>query len=434
MRKWLFLLLPLVLFAACGGGSDSTMDLSTGGTVTQGIAVDPYIVEGIFQEIESDTGIVLQQSSPSDEAGNFGFDQPLTPGSIVELVPNTGLHGGAPYQGMLRRMVAADDVGPVVVSPLTTLLANGMTPTELIAAFNDAGFTSIAVSDLYDDPMAGLADKTNEVTDQDLRLLQASMAANAYMEVTGDYQAGMNGLNDSEHFQIFSTMLNAMENLLNPEEFAAIRAALADDPDMTGPPILQDFIRAVVLQQQTIVISTLEGMENNGTFNQAMVDQAVQNVKGNGAAMVKNSYSQRVPLSDSYDGMTLYHDNCSACHGILDATEIPGSSAADIQTAIDNNYGGMGMFNTLTPGEVAAIAEVLPSAQTPAPGMPVPTPTPTPTPTPIRPCRRMVLPCMSPTAPAATDCWTQPPSRAVVRLKSRRRSTATAAVWACSVP
>jgi predicted CxxxxCH...CXXCH cytochrome family protein len=381
MRKWFFLLLPLVLFTACGGGSDTTMDLSTGGTVTQGIAVDPYIVGGIFQEIESQTGIVLQQSSPSDEAGMFSFELPLTPGSIVELVPNTGLHGGAPYQGILRRVVAADDDGPVVVSPLTTLLANGMTPAELIAAFNDAGLAGITASDLYDDPMAGLADKTTEVTDEDLRLLQASMAANAYMEVTGDYQAGMNGLNDSEHFQIFSAMLKAMENLLNPEEFAAIKAALADDPDMTGPPILQDFVRAVVVQQQTIVTSTRENMQNNGTFNQAMVDQAVLNVMGNGTAMVKDSYSQRVPLSDSYDGVTLYHDNCSACHSILDTTEIPGSSAADIQTAIDNNYGGMGMFNTLTPGEVAAIAEVLPAVQTPAPGMPVPTPTPTPDPT-----------------------------------------------------
>ena len=178
-HTWLFYLLTLLLVTACSGGGDSAVDLSAGGNITQGIAVDPYITGAVFQETDGDTGTVLQESLPSDDFGRFSFAEPLTPGSVVELVPGTGLHGGAPYQGMLRRLVVAGDDSPLVVSPLTTLLAIGFQPEELIAAFNDAGLTGLSNTDLYADPMEGLADKTAGVVYQnlDLKPLQASMAA-----------------------------------------------------------------------------------------------------------------------------------------------------------------------------------------------------------------------------------------------------------------
>ena len=372
--KFFFFVLTALLLAACGGGGLST-DATQDGVVTQGTAVDPYIVGAVFQEIEEGTGAVLQESSPSDEFGMFSFADPLTPGSVVEIVPNTGLHGGAPYLGILRRTVGTDDDSPVVVTPLTTLLTNGFTPEELIVTFNDAGLTGLTTADLYADPMAGLANLTTGVTDEDLELLQAAMAANAYMEVTGNFQAGVNDLNDSEQFQIFSSMLNAMENLLNSEGFTVIAGELANDPDVTTAPIFEDYILAVVAQQQTIIALAQEGMTNNGSFEPALVEQAVQDAMGNSFAMVKNAYSQRVPLSVSYDGATLYHDNCSACHGILAVTELPGRTVADIQTAIDN-IGSMNSLTSLTPGEIAAIAEILPAA-------PAPSPTPTPAPGPV---------------------------------------------------
>jgi secreted trypsin-like serine protease len=52
------------------------------------------------------------------------------------------------------------------------------------------------------------------------------------------------------------------------------------------------------------------------------------------------------------DGATLYDQNCSSCHG----DEKKGSSADDIQRAIDNDKGGMGQLNFLTPDQIAAIA------------------------------------------------------------------------------
>jgi predicted CxxxxCH...CXXCH cytochrome family protein len=362
-HKWFFYLLAVLLLTACSGGGDSSVDLSAEGPI-MGIAVDPYIEGAVFQEIDPGTDAVLQESSASNELGLFTFPQPLTPGSVVELKETAkGVHGGFPYQGMLRRLVTADAEDPMVISPLTTLLANGITPEELIAAFENAGLTGVTIPDLYADPMDGLAGMTTGVTDQDLELLQVSMAAEAYMEITGDNLAGLNELNDPAHFEIFSTMLDSMGNLLNPVEFEAIITALANDPDITTPLILEDFILAVLEEQRTIVALAQENMANNNdTFDPAMVTQAEQAAMQNGAANVKSYYSLRVPPSTTYDGAALYHDNCSGCHQPLDVTTKTGRSAADIQTAIDNNVGSMGSLSNLTQGEVAAISEVLPAA------------------------------------------------------------------------
>jgi hypothetical protein len=52
------------------------------------------------------------------------------------------------------------------------------------------------------------------------------------------------------------------------------------------------------------------------------------------------------------DGAALYTTYCSGCHG----TSKKGSSAANIQGAIDSNRGGMGSLSFLTAAQVAAIA------------------------------------------------------------------------------
>jgi len=367
-HKWIFYLLTVLLLTACSDGSNTAVNLPGGG-ITQGIAVDPYIEGAVFQEIDPDTGAVLQESSPSNVFGVFTFPEPLTPGSVVELKDtDKGLHGGAPYQGMLQRVVTAADEDPLVVSPLTTLLANGITPEELIAALHDAGLTGLTTSDLYSDPMVGLADMTTGVTEQDLELLQASMAVDAYLQITGG--PGLNELNDPVHLEIFNTMLDTMGNLLNPVEFETITDALATDPDITTPLILEDFILAVLAEQQTIVALAQEDMANNNTFDPAMVAQAEQDALNSSVAKVKSFYSLRVPPSTTYDGATLYHDNCSSCHQPLDVTTKPGRTAADIQTAIDNNVGYMGILSNLTQGEVAAIADVLPAPPVADPGTP----------------------------------------------------------------
>lgn len=75
-----------------------------------------------------------------------------------------------------------------------------------------------------------------------------------------------------------------------------------------------------------------------------------------------------------------YASSCAGCHGPLATSAKKGRTASQIQSAIDNNTGGMGSLKTLTAAQVAAIAAELAPKPTPAP---TPTPKPTPAPTPI---------------------------------------------------
>jgi mono/diheme cytochrome c family protein len=66
------------------------------------------------------------------------------------------------------------------------------------------------------------------------------------------------------------------------------------------------------------------------------------------------------------DGPTLYTANCSSCHGPLASSAKAGATASQIQTAINNNTGGMGSFSSLTPAQVSLIATAL-ATSTPSP-------------------------------------------------------------------
>jgi hypothetical protein len=71
--------------------------------------------------------------------------------------------------------------------------------------------------------------------------------------------------------------------------------------------------------------------------------------------------SVTVTATTPIDGVQLYADNCSACHGPLATSTKLGRSAQQIQNAIDQNIGGMGIpsLEALTPEEVQAISDAL---------------------------------------------------------------------------
>jgi len=66
-----------------------------------------------------------------------------------------------------------------------------------------------------------------------------------------------------------------------------------------------------------------------------------------------------IPPPVVYDGVALYGTNCSSCHGALPNSSKTGRTAAQIQTAIDSNTGGMGALASLLPAEVQAISDAL---------------------------------------------------------------------------
>jgi len=365
-------LFSLFLLSACSGGGGESFPSGTTGDgslpISQGIAVDPYIIGAVFQEVAADGTVLQRQSSASNQFGYFTFPAPLTQGSTIELkIANKGLHGGAPFQGMLRRHVDEGSNAPLVVSPMTTMLANGATAEDLLRVFNDAGLAGMTEADLYADPMAGLETMTTGVSDQDLIGLQASMAIEAYMEITGNFLAGANELKDDEQVQIFGSMVQAQRNMLSAAEFSRIRDMLAGDPAVASPPILGDLILAVLQQQQTLIALVKEDMATNSKFNPTLVHQTIQTDLEQNAAMVKAICQTRGSMPTTLDGLTLYSENCSGCHGAIDATTKPGRTAAEIQDAINNNTGGMRNLVPLSPAELQAIADTLQAVSPPPP-------------------------------------------------------------------
>ena len=182
MGKKLKLLGALVLCTAlaltgCGGGG------SPSGTPGQaaGVAVDPYIVGGIFQEIDANGTVIQETLTPSDSMGKFAFPRPLTIGNTISLKSGTGTDGGVPFTGSLKRVVDASS-NSMVLNPLTTLLANGVSPADVLALLNaiTPGVT-FTLADLTADPMARLSD--GEMTAADKALLAANMAVNAAVEI-----------------------------------------------------------------------------------------------------------------------------------------------------------------------------------------------------------------------------------------------------------
>jgi predicted CxxxxCH...CXXCH cytochrome family protein len=384
INKWVCGIGALFILAACssgsGGGDGATSSTSTpasNNTLKQGIAVDPYVVGAVFQEVAADGVTILQrQSTPSDANGVFTFPADLTIGSTVEMkVANKGLHGGAPFQGLLRYNVKAGDTQRVTVTPLTTMLANGIQPTDAIMALNNAGFIGLTTADLYANPMTGLANLTSGVTDQQLKLLQAAMAVEAYMEITGNFSPTFSDITNVSQSQVLNSMGAAIRSTLSAAEFSQLNTALAGDPQVTSPITLGDMIMAMVQLQQTLISTVKTDMAANGGFDPAVVTQNITDAKAQMAAMAKSQLMARTNTTPGQaTGAALYAANCADCHGALASTSKPNRTAAQIQAAIDNNIGGMSSADTLTSTDVQAIADAL-SGTTPPPSTPADGPT-----------------------------------------------------------
>lgn len=176
---WSWLLIGILTLSGCGGGgsSSSSPGPAPGGPasgVTTGVAVDPYILGAVFREVGAG-GEILQESGPSDAQGVFVFPKALTNGSTLVMVV-AGVHNGVPFTGGLKRKVDVAE-GALVASPLTTLLAEGLTEDEVVAMLSAAGVT-VDKADLSRDPMALAQEKP--------ALIIAAITAGAARALTGE--------------------------------------------------------------------------------------------------------------------------------------------------------------------------------------------------------------------------------------------------------
>jgi hypothetical protein len=175
-----FLFLLLVFsFANCGGGGENLGNK----------LVDPYIVGAqLFEDLNNngqrDSG--EQLSTFTDTNGAFTFPSSLQAGSIVRINPSQkGKHNGLPYSAKIRAKVLNEGESNLVVSPLTTLLANGWTSAQVLEVLTDAGLTGVSESDLSEDPMSkfDLLATSSTLTEADLDSLRASISIYCFLRI-----------------------------------------------------------------------------------------------------------------------------------------------------------------------------------------------------------------------------------------------------------
>ena len=185
MKKFICLFLVVVAAVFAGCGTATTTEDATAGVDNK--LVDPYIVGAVLYEDVNGNGVQdadEQTSSVTDENGGFSFDNPLTADSILRLTATKGTHNGVAYTGDIMTKVT-DPTVDQVVSPLTTLLANGWTAQNIIDELTTAGLSGITAEDLTTDPMNAfnLTDTISTITDEKLANIQASITIYCFLSI-----------------------------------------------------------------------------------------------------------------------------------------------------------------------------------------------------------------------------------------------------------
>ena len=210
-----------VMVVACGGGSDSSITASY--TPSSGVAVDGYLQ---FAKILCDTngngvGNTGEPVTYTRIDGKFTFPQGCASGLIATGGKNADT--GLLFTGELRA-----PAGATVVSPLTTLLAAGMTPAQLIAALDLPAGTNL----LNTDPAAL---NTAGVVVAPL-LLKKTLALQQVMQKTTELFAGLASVSGS----------SAIEAIAHDVAIAFATALKTSAPLVTGTTVSDATINAML--------------------------------------------------------------------------------------------------------------------------------------------------------------------------------------------
>ena len=260
-KCWLVLIAVLFLLNGCGGGGGSSSDGDTSAG-TAGVAVDPYITGAVFEEVSSG-GDVLQTSTASKSNGRFNFKKTVQNDSVVRMKTNNkGSHIGKPYEGDLQG--AIDPAGELVVSPLTTLLGNGFTAEQVITMLDDAGISGLQESDLYNDPMAGLSG-LETFTDDQLTLLQASIAVNTYLLRLNNFSWGPDDQGDVAQLAEATEMV---KYCLSLSRYQAVRDQLSATLADFGSPLTIDHL----ISATSNLLGTLTVAARNGEISDPVAE------------------------------------------------------------------------------------------------------------------------------------------------------------------
>ncbi|MEJ2525052.1 MAG: hypothetical protein P8Y73_05730, partial [Desulfuromonadales bacterium] len=302
--------------------------------------------------------MIQSTSSPSDANGAFAFDNALTDGSIIQI-KNTekGQHANAPYEGVIKRQVFAGDSEPVVVSPLTTLLANGMAPSAVVQMLQSAGFGGLSVNDLYTDPMAGLMNRTGNVTDADLVLLQANMAVNTFMVANQDFNYG-DAATAAPHPVAFNDIAKVVKKNLNPIIYQELVGTLG-----TGFTV-GDLAKTAAIMNRNVARRIKEQVAAGSvTVPTTTIDQIATDALADAPTIAGSFYTGGTtapPATGTPDAQAIFTADCAGCHNIGTTTNV--YNLAGDGAKVSGKFGnGISHYQglTLTAEEITAMATYL---------------------------------------------------------------------------
>lgn len=185
------------LLSACGGGA-SAPSLTT---PTSGFAIDGYL-SGATVLCDSN-GNSMQDAGEmtvrTDSAGGFSFLTGCNAGMVA--MGGTNIDTSLPFEGMLKA-----PAGAKVITPLTTLMAEGLTQTQLITLLGLPSDTDLLNTDPAYAPTGTLING---------QLMRATAAMQVSMQKTTEAFIALSGsTTDADKQAIYSTVAAAVADVL----------------------------------------------------------------------------------------------------------------------------------------------------------------------------------------------------------------------------
>jgi len=141
----------------------------------EGVVVDPYIEGAVFC-IDENTNNLCDSDEPrstaSDANGAFTFAVEPEDGAVI-LMDISGEHNGVPYA--FDGLMGVYEGDGIVVSPITTFYAAGLTANQIMEMFTVAGLQNIQEEYLFTNPMEDLISDEGTVSEESLAVLRSSL-------------------------------------------------------------------------------------------------------------------------------------------------------------------------------------------------------------------------------------------------------------------
>ncbi len=243
-----------LLVSACGGGGATPPGTVSG---SSGFAIDDYL-SGATVLCDSNNNVAPdggEATKTTDSSGFFKFD--VACGAPMVVTGGTNVDTGLPFTGTLRA-----PQGSTVITPLTTLVAAGMSVAQVNIALGLPAGTDL----LNTDPARRLAGALVNG-----ELMKKSLALQQLVQKITELLAGLSGASG-----------DAARPVIYGEVVSAIAAALQNGGTLsTGTMLDQTVIASLVrVATQRVAVSAVLGTEINSAASGVNADSLAQVVAG----------------------------------------------------------------------------------------------------------------------------------------------------------